>query len=182
MNRKEFLSDCGKMGLAGVTLSLFPWLESCSEKSKQEVQGEKVRLGIIGTGSRGLFHIKHLVQMPQAEVVALCDNYRPHLEDAAQYYPEAKLYDDYRRLLENGDVQGVIITTPLYLHAPMTIAALEAGKRVFCEKSMAYTMDEALEVYNRRKELDGVLFIGQQRLFDPKYVKAMQMIHEGVIC
>ena len=181
MNRREFLSDCGKISLAGVTLSLFPWLESCSEKAKQQVQGEKVQIGIIGTGSRGLFHIKHLVQMPHVEVVALCDNYRPHLEDAAQYYPKAKLYDDYRLLLENRDVRGVIIATPLYLHAPMTLAAMEAGKEVFCEKSMAYTMDEALEVYRRRQQLGRVLFIGQQRLFDPKYVKAMQMIHDGVI-
>lgn len=181
MNRKEFLSDCGKIGFAGVTLSLFPWLQSCSEKAKQEVQGEKARIGIIGTGSRGCFHIKHLVQMPNVEVVALCDNYRPHLEDAAQYYPQAKLYDDYRRLLEQRDVEGVIIATPLYLHASMTLDALSAGKRVFCEKSMGYTLDECLDVYNKRKEINGVLFIGQQRLFDPKYIKAMSMIHEGKI-
>ena len=181
MNRKEFLSDCGRMGFAGAVLSLFPWLESCSEKAKQEVSGEKARIGIIGTGSRGMFHINHLLQMPQVEVVALCDNYRPHLEDAVQYYPQAKQYDDYRRLLEDKNVQGVIIATPLYLHGRMTMDALRAGKRVFCEKSMAFTLDEALEVYNLRKELGGVLFIGQQRLFDPKYIKAMQMIHEGVI-
>ena len=181
MNRKEFLSDCGKIGFAGVTLSLFPWLQSCSDKAKQEVKGEKARIGIIGTGSRGCFHIKHLVQMPNVEVVALCDNYRPHLEDAAQYYPKAKLYDNYRHLLEQRDVEGVIIATPLYLHAPMTLDALSAGKRVFCEKSMGYTLDECLEVYNKRKETNGVLFIGQQRLFDPKYIKAMSMIHEGKI-
>lgn len=181
MNRKEFLSDFGRMGFAGVALSLFPWLESCTEKAQQEVSGERARIGIIGTGSRGLFHIQHLLQMPNVEVVALCDNYRPHLEDAAQYYPEAKQYDDYRRLLDDKSVQGVIITTPLYLHARMTIDALRAGKRVFCEKSMAYTLDEALEVYNCRKELGAVLFIGQQRLFDPKYIKAMQLIHEGLI-
>ena len=181
MNRKEFLSDCGKIGFAGVTLSLFPWLQSCSEKAKQEVQGEKARIGIIGTGSRGCFHIKHLVQMPNVEVVALCDNYRPHLEDAAQYYPQAKLYDDYHHLLEQRDVEGVIIATPLYLHASMTLDALSAGKRVFCEKSMGYTLDECLDVYNKRKDTNGVLFIGQQRLFDPKYIKAMSMIHEGKI-
>ena len=181
MNRKEFLSDCGKMGLAGVALSLFPWLESCTEKAKQEVNGEKARIGIIGTGSRGVFHIKNLMTMANAEVVALCDVYRPHLEDAAQYYPQAKLYEDYRQLLEDKNVQGVIIATPLYLHGRMTIDAMNAGKSVFCEKSMAFTLDEALEVYNRRKELGSVLFIGQQRLFDPKYVKAMSMIHEGVI-
>lgn len=181
MNRKEFLSDCGKIGFAGVTLSLFPWLQSCSEKAKQEVQGEKARIGIIGTGSRGCFHIKHLVQMSNVEVVALCDNYRPHLEDAAQYYPQAKLYDDYHHLLEQRDVEGVIIATPLYLHASMTLDALSAGKRVFCEKSMGYTLDECLDVYNKRKETNGVLFIGQQRLFDPKYIKAMSMIHEGKI-
>ena len=181
MNRKEFLSDCGKMGMAGVALSLFPWLESCTEKAKQEVHGEKARIGIIGTGSRGVFHIKNLLQLQQAEVVALCDNYRPHLDDAAQYYPKAKLYEDYRQLLDDKNVQGVIIATPLYLHGRMTNDAMIAGKSVFCEKSMAFTLDEALEVYNRRKELGSVLFIGQQRLFDPKYVKAMSMIHEGVI-
>ena len=181
MNRREFLTDCSKIGFAGVTLSLFPWLNSCTEKAKQEVQGEKARIGVIGTGSRGCFHLKHLVQMPNVEVVALCDNYRPHLENGAQYYPEAKLYDDYRRLLEQKDVDGVIITTPLYLHAPMTLDALDAGKRVFCEKSMGFTLDECLAVYEKRKQTGGVLFIGQQRLFDPKYIKAMSMIHEGKI-
>ena len=181
MNRKEFLADCGKMSLAGMALSLFPWLQSCSDEAKREVRGEKARIGVIGTGSRGIFHIKHLLQMPSVEVVALCDDYRPHLEDAAQYYPEAKLYDDYRRLLEDRDVQGVIIATPLYLHAPMTLDAMEAGKHVFCEKAMAYTQEDCLRVYERRKELGGVLLIGQQRLFDPKYIKAMSMIHEGRI-
>ena len=97
------MADCGKMSLAGMALSLFPWLQSCSDEAKREVRGEKVRIGVIGTGSRGIFHIKHLLQMPSVEVVALCDDYRPHLEDAAQYYPEAKLYDDYRRLLEDGE-------------------------------------------------------------------------------
>ena len=64
MNRKEFLADCGKMSLAGMALSLFPWLQSCSDEAKREVRGEKVRIGVIGTGSRGIFHIKHLLQMP----------------------------------------------------------------------------------------------------------------------
>lgn len=181
MDRKEFLKDCGRMGFAGWMLSLFPWLESCSDQTRREVQGEKARIGIIGTGSRGQFHIQHLLQMPHVEVTALCDDYTPHLEDAAQYYPSAKLYSDYRKLLEDKNVDGVIIATPLYLHAPMTLDALEAGKRVFCEKAMAYSQEDCLRVYNRRKELGGVLFIGQQRLFDPKYIKAMSMIHEGRI-
>ena len=119
--------------------------------------------------------------MPQVEVTALCDDYTPHLEDAAQYFPAAKLYSDYRQLLEDRNVDGVIIATPLYLHAPMTLDAMEAGKRVFCEKAMAYSQEDCLRVYNRRKELGAVLFIGQQRLFDPKYIKAMGMIHEGRI-
>ena len=50
MDRKEFLKDCGRMGFAGWMLSLFPWLESCSEATRREVQGEKARIGIIGTG------------------------------------------------------------------------------------------------------------------------------------
>ena len=114
-------------------------------------------------------------------MVALCDNYPPHLQAASEMYPQAKTYDDYRRLLENKEIQAVMIATPLYEHAHITIDALHAGKHVFCEKSMAMTCQDCLDMYNVFKESGKVLFIGQQRLYDPKYVKAIGMIHSGLL-
>ena len=74
-----------------------------------------------------------------------------------------------------------MIATPLYEHAHITIDALHAGKHVFCEKSMAMTCADCLDMYNVFKESGKVMFIGQQRLYDPKYIKAMEMIHAGLL-
>jgi predicted dehydrogenase len=84
-------------------------------------------------------------------------------------------------LLENKDIQAVMIVTPLNEHDVMTIDALSAGKHVFCEKSMALTLNGCKKMYDTYKQHDRVLYIGQQRLFDPKYIKAMEMIHRGLI-
>lgn len=178
MNRKNFME---KIGASVATLVLFPWLQSCSDKAKSEVSGNKARIGIIGTGSRGCFHINNLLGIQFAEITALCDVYKPHLDNASAVCPKAKLYSDYRKLLEDDNVDGVIICTPLHLHAQMSIDTLDAGKHLFCEKSMAYSMEECKRMYDKWKEGDRVMLIGQQRLFDPKYVKAMEIIHSGAI-
>ena len=74
-----------------------------------------------------------------------------------------------------------MIAVPLYEHARLTIDALHAGKHVFCEKSMAMTPHDCLEMYNTFKKSGKVLFIGQQRLYDKKYIRAMEMIHSGLL-
>lgn len=179
VDRREFLKGLGVAGLAGLSLTLFPWLESCSTAATRETSGEKLRLGIIGPGSRGMLHIRLLLGIENAEITALCDNYKPNLDVAAAKCPDAKLYDDYRRLLEDKNVDAVLIATPLNIHAEMAIAALDAGKHVLCEKAMAYSMEDCLRMYNKAKQTGLVLFVGQQRLFDPKYIRAMEDVRSG---
>ena len=181
ISRKDFFRRLGNLTAGAAALSLFPWLEGCSPENERMAQGEKARLGVIGTGSRGMFHLAHLIQDPSASIVALCDDYAPHLEQAAALFPDARRYSDYRRLLEDKEVDGVIICTPLSLHAPMTIDAIRAGKHVFCEKAMAHTPESLEEMYRCWKESDRVLMIGQQRHYDPKYIKAMELVHGGAI-
>lgn len=181
MTRKDFLSSLGAITMGGAALSLFPWLHSCTPESEKLIQGEVARLGIIGTGSRGQFHIANLLLDSSARIVALCDDYQPHLEAAAAMVPDAKQYTDYRKLLEDKEVDGVIICTPLYLHARMTIDSILAGKHTFVEKAMAHSPEELSEMYRTWKENKPVLMVGQQRLYDPKYVKAMELIHGGAI-
>ncbi|MDR2915554.1 MAG: Gfo/Idh/MocA family oxidoreductase [Tannerella sp.] len=176
-NRRDFFKLLGGSGLA----VMFPWLQSCTKEVTEAVSGEKVRIGVIGTGSRGMYHLNNLQNIPQAEIVALCDDYEPHLQQAVVLYPKAKQYDDYCKLLEDKNVQAVIITTPLNEHERMTIDALSAGKHVFCEKSMALTLGGCRRIYDAYKHSGKVLYVGQQRLFDPKYIRAMSMIHSGLI-
>lgn len=181
ISRRGFFRDLGMIGGGGMMLSAFPWLQSCNAEDKVRIAKEKIKLAVIGTGSRGQYHLNNLLSIPTAEVVALCDNYAPHLKEASVIFPSAKIYDDYQRVLELPDVQAVLIATPLYEHARITIDALQAGKHVFCEKSMSNTPQSCLDMYKTFKQSGKVLFIGQQRLYDPKYIKAINMIHSGMI-
>ena len=123
MTRKDFLQH---LAFGGASLALFPWLAGCTPDRQKEAAGEKARLGIIGTGSRGRFHLANLLQEPSAQVVALCDDFPPHLDEASAMCPGARRYTDYRKLLEDKEVDGVIICTPLSMHAQMTLDALSA--------------------------------------------------------
>jgi predicted dehydrogenase len=177
INRRDFFTTLGAGGL----IAMFPWLQSCTKEKTEAIRGEKLRIGIIGTGSRGMYHLNNLLHIPQAEVVALCDNYESHLQQAAALYPAAKQYDNYCKLLEDKNIQAVMVVTPLSEHEKMAMDALSAGKHVFCEKSMARTLNGCKRIHDTYKRHNQVLYVGQQRLFDPKYVKAMEMIHSGMI-
>jgi predicted dehydrogenase len=91
--------------------------------------------------------------------------------------PKAKTYTDYKKLLEDKNVDAVLIATPLHLHYDIAMDAFDAGKHVFCEKSIAYSMDETLDIYNKYLQSNKVFFVGQQRLFDPRYIHAVEMVH-----
>ena len=80
LSRRDFFKELGMIGGGGVLLSAFPWLQSCSADDKVQIAKEKVRIGFIGTGSRGQYHLNNLKTIPYADVVALCDNYPPHLK------------------------------------------------------------------------------------------------------
>ncbi|MDP4185895.1 MAG: Gfo/Idh/MocA family oxidoreductase [Bacteroidota bacterium] len=181
IGRRDFLKGLGAIGGSGLLLSTFPWLQSCTAKSQNEIKGEKAKIAIIGTGSRGKYHINNLLNTPNAEIVALCDIYKPHLDEAAALCPKAKLYSNYHDVLASPEVQGILIACPLYLHAPIAIDGLNAGKHVFSEKAMARTISECKAMYDTWKRTGKVLYIGHQRLFDRKYIKAMEMIHSGDI-
>lgn len=179
MNRRSFLEKLGAMGAAGAVCTTIPWFESCRRSAEEAGTDGKVRIGIIGPGSRGRFHIKNLLTIPQAEIVALCDIYGPSMENALELVPGAKQYDDYRRMLDDKDIDAVVIATPLDRHYRMAMDAIAAGKHVFCEKALAYRMDQCKDIYLAAKNSGKVFFIGQQRIFDPKYILAMDAIKSG---
>ncbi|WP_298648094.1 Gfo/Idh/MocA family oxidoreductase [uncultured Proteiniphilum sp.] len=178
---RQFIKNLGYIAGGTAMLGTTPWLQSFTTDALKEIKGEKARIGLIRTGSRGVYHIHNLLTIPHAEIIALCDDYEPNLKAASELCPNAKKYTDYRKLLESNEIDGVIISTPLHWHAPMVLDALAAGKHTFCEKSMALTMQECKSVYDTYLTSDKVLYFGMQRLFDEKYIKAIQMIHSGII-
>jgi predicted dehydrogenase len=178
---RQFIKDLGYITGGTTLLAGMPWLQSYTPAKAQEIKNERARIALIGTGSRGQYHIHNLLQIPHAKIVALCDNYPPNLKAASDLCPDAKTYTNYKKMLESREIDGVIIATPLNWHAPMVLDALAAGKHAFCEKAMALTMEECKAIYDAYQKTDKVLYFCMQRMFDEKYVKGMQMIHSGLI-
>lgn len=177
IDRREFLKQLG-MASVGAYIISSPWLSAFSEIPHTEKS--KIKIGVIGPGSRGQHLMGFINKNPKAEIVALCDNYQPSIDSALNLAPKAKVYSDYRRLLEDKNVEAIVIATPLNTHYQIAMDAFDTGKYIFCEKSIGYTMEECFNMYKRHRETGLIFFSGQQRLFDPRYIKAMEMIHNGM--
>ncbi len=126
---------------------------------------EKLRIGIIGCG--GIANGKHmpaLKRQPNAEMVAFCDIIEERAIKAKADYgtPDAKVYTDYHKLLEDKTIDIVHVLTPNRWHSPITCDALEAGKHVMCEKPMAINSVEALKMVETAKRTGKKLTIGYQ--------------------
>lgn len=135
----------------------------------------KLRIGIIGCG--GIADGKHLpaiTKIKEAEIVAFCDIVKSRAEKAAAKYGtnDAKVYVDYQELLADKSIDVVHVLTPNNLHAPMTVAALQAGKHVMCEKPMAKTVEGAQAMLEAAEKSGKLLTIGYQNRFreDARYL------------
>jgi predicted dehydrogenase len=104
---------------------------------------DRIRIGIIGPGARGSEILREALSLPNVECIGAADVYTRRLEDVRKIAPNAKTYLDYRHLLEDRDVDAVLIATPQHLHSEHFTAALDAGKHVYQEKTMAFTVAHA---------------------------------------
>ncbi|MFY0780518.1 Gfo/Idh/MocA family oxidoreductase [Peribacillus simplex] len=140
-----------------------------------------VKVGIIGCGSIAqLRHLPEYKMNKEVEIVAVCDiNEQRAIEVSKQY--GAKVYKNYEELLASKTVDAVSVCTPNYLHAPISIAALNKGVHVLCEKPMATSKEEAQAMIQAAKESGKKLMIGHNQRFVSSHQKARQLIECGEI-
>ena len=143
-----------------------------------------VTVGIIGCG--GIANGKHmpsLSKLPNVRMVAFCDIIPERAEKAKETYgtPNAKVYTDYKELLEDKDIEVVHVLTPNREHADITVDALYAGKHVMCEKPMAKTAADARRMYEAAKATGKKLTIGYQHRQKPESIYAKQYIDSGAL-
>lgn len=134
---------------------------------------DTLRVGIIGTGSIGMVHLDTYSKLPGYKVAAVCD-IRETALDAAKAKSGAVGYSDYEKLVAQADLDVVAVCLPNYLHAPATIAALNAGKHVFVEKPMAYDVKAAKDMIAARDKAGKMVQIGVCQRFrgDAQVLKA----------
>ncbi len=180
--RREFLRKLALLAGSSAVLADLPWWSPLRAAPVGYAPSDRVRLALIGTGSRGNRLLLNLVRTPGVEIVALCDDYEPNLKTGLKNAGgKPRTFSDYRRVLELPGLDGVVIATPLYLHAPMCLAALAAGKHVFCEKSLAYTFEECHAVVRAARASGRVFQIGHQRLFSAEFLRAHELVRAGEI-
>ncbi len=143
---------------------------------------DRVRLGVIGVGNRGDQLLDAFLVHKDAEVVALCDVYQPYLEPALKKVGgKAKLYEDYRKLLDQNDIDAVVIATPDHWHALQFLAACRAGKDVYVEKPLSLTIGEGQKMVAVARETKRVTQVGLHRRSSACIRDAVQAIRDGAI-
>ena len=102
---------------------------------------DKLRAGVIGTGM-GRYHMEGYANNPDVDLVAVCDLNEPEAQEMAEKFGASDVYTDWEKMVAT-DLDIVSVATPNYRHAPMSIAALETGKNVLCEKPMGAKLEDA---------------------------------------
>lgn len=145
--------------------------------------GERVPTAMIGTGNRGSSVLKGILEQPNAKVAALCDNNASRLDTAASAAAKDNpaTYSDWRKIIDRKDIDAVFIATPPHLHAEMAIAALQAGKHVYCEKPIGVTAAQVRDILKAARASKKVFVSGQQLRSFKQLNEAVGKIRQGAI-
>lgn len=175
LSRRRFLTT-SVAGAAGV-LTAASW-------SRVLGANERLRLASIGVGGKGRSDLEGVAASPQVEVVALCDidETKPHLGWAAEKYQSAKLFTDWRRLLDQARMfDAATVSTPDHMHAPIALPAMQLGKHVHCQKPLTHTVFEARQMRLMARKHRLVTQMGNQIQSHQSYRTAVKMVHDGLI-
>ncbi len=137
---------------------------------------ERIRIGLIGAGGRGKEIFRAAIGCPNVEAVAVADVYTRRLDEAKAIAPAAKTYRDFRRLLEDKSIHAVLIATPQHQHVLSFVPAIQAGKDVYQEKTMAFNPDHAKRMRKAFAGSGRVVQIGMQMNSGPGIRKVQELI------
>jgi predicted dehydrogenase len=169
-SRRKFLKSSCAVG-AGLLVS---------HLSGSRVLGanERLNVGVIGVAGRGA---ADLAAVSSENIVALCDVDEDRLGAAAQNFPAAKKYVDYRQLVDHPQLDAVVVATPDHHHAPASIRALKRGLHVYCEKPLTHTVREARLMSELAARQKVATQMGTQNHEHPGYLRLVELIQRGVV-
>ena len=171
LNRRQFLARTAA-ATTGACLGAGPL------RARALSPNEKLNIGMIGVANRAGEDLK---EVSGENIVALCDIDDLYLAAAKAKYPGAKTYNDFRRLLDQRDIDAVVIGTPDHTHAVAAVAALKSGRHVYCEKPLARTVSEARIITQTAQKLKRVTQIGTQIHAGSNYRRVVEWVQSGAI-
>ena len=181
LSRRQFIQ---KSALTTATLaSTSPFIEG--KMKAQDKSSNRIRVGVMGL-SRGMSHVRNALKSSNVEVAYVCDVDQERINRAVSVVekknaPKPKGVRDFRRILDDKDVDAIMIATCNHWHAPATILACSAGKNVYVEKPGSHNPQEALWMVQAARKHQRVVQMGNQRRTWPAIREAMARLHSGVI-
>ena len=144
---------------------------------------DRVGVGVVGAGGQGGGLIRNLALVPNAKITAVCDIFEPNLRRGVGLAGgDPKPFTDYRKLIDDKEVDAVVIAVPLHLHSEVALEALDAGKHVFVEKTMAYSVGQCEQMVRASEAHPRlVVQVGHQHRFDPVIHKVLDMSRGGAL-
>jgi predicted dehydrogenase len=141
---------------------------------------DRIRIGLIGCGGRGMDVATLMRQVPGAEYVAVCDVYEPNARAAKEWAgPSTQIYKDFRKLIEQKEIDAVHIATPDHWHAIPTVMACQAGKDVYVEKPLAHNIKEGRAMVEAARRYQRIVQTGTQHRSAPHYREVQRIIQSG---
>ncbi len=142
----------------------------------------KIGVGVIGAGRIGRLHIEHLAQrIPEVELLAICSLNPSGAESLAEQYNVPKVMTDYKALLADPQVDAVLVTSSTDTHVEISQAAAKAGKHIFCEKPIAFDLEQIDETLAIVEEAGVKFQIGFNRRFDASFKRVREAVASGEI-
>ncbi|MDF7821298.1 Gfo/Idh/MocA family oxidoreductase [Runella sp. MFBS21] len=181
-SRRKFIRSASV--LTGSSLFAFAPLEILASQRNRVSANEKVQLGVIGCNGMGWSDLRSHLQLSDVECIALADVDQNVLDRRAADVEKAQgkrpqLFKDYRKMLENKDIDAVIIGTPDHWHCLALTDALAAGKHVYCEKPLANSIEECNIMLAAAKRSNKIIQIGQWQRSGSHYEKAIEYVRSG---
>src|ERR1017187_1373758 len=180
LSRRDLLKAAGAVTAVAAAI---PAAQGFPAIQKVKAANDQVQFGIIGSGSRGTYLMKHMKTIDSGRCVAICDIHQDAIDKGVQTIGNnPKTFKDYRELLSMKDVDAVFVTVPLFVHFPITKDALMAGKHFFCEKCLVFKPEEvhALRALHAEHSKQ-VLQTGLQRRYSYFYQTVKQMEDKGIL-
>lgn len=175
LDRRRFIRTVG-LAAAGSALA---GCQTLTPRARKISANDKLNIAVIGVAGRGGENLKEVAALEN--IVALCDVDSTRLVAAAEKFPAAKTYADFRRVIDQRDIDAILIATPDHTHAVATAAALRSGRHVYCEKPLTHTLSEARLITELADKTGLVTQIGTQIHAGNNYRRVVELVQSGAI-
>ena len=182
LKRREFIKD-SMLASAGVAFGAPAYIRNYVQQKPSDL----INVAVCGLNGRGKSHYANFTKIKDTRVVALCDPVDYLFPDAVKAIENLggpkplKMVDDYRKLMDDKDIDVIAIATPDYWHALMTIHACQAGKDVYVEKPGSHTIDESRKMVQAARKYNRIVQLGTQHRSNRVSQKAIELIRQGLI-